>query len=296
METSIDCAEDQEELDEIDARIAILEIALAEAETALTLEDDDGVIPNEQIAELQAQLDAAIQQPISLENREFNVVLPNAGTYDITLNVTDGNSVTNSITQPVLVGEPIFQIPVPEILEPGFDDNTLFDGSGNGRDSWEPPFPEGPERIAWSPTGIDRFLGVEISESNPLDGEQSAKISKPPTGVQFGNRLAYQEIDVTPGASYILSWASAFSDPDDGEASLVFKIINPNTTNSFADAMLPENIIAERVDSNVNRVSDVYSRSAMSFDVGDLESVIILAYLEGEDEVRFDAVEIIVNQ
>ena len=53
--------------------------------------------------------------------------------YPVTLTASDGRGETDVITMQVQVVEGPFQ---PIIQEPGFEDKTLPDGSGDGRDSW----------------------------------------------------------------------------------------------------------------------------------------------------------------
>ncbi|MFK8005411.1 MAG: PKD domain-containing protein, partial [Saprospiraceae bacterium] len=55
------------------------------------------------------------------------------GTFPVTLTASDGRGVSDMITIDVVVVEGPFQ---PIILEPGFEDNSLPDGTGDGRDSW----------------------------------------------------------------------------------------------------------------------------------------------------------------
>ena len=87
-------------------------------------------------------------------------------------------------------------IPIPEIGEPGFDDGTLFDGTGDGRDSWRAP-----STSAWG--GV--FQINTKSELGILpDGYQAAKFPSD------GTRVGYQEIEVTPGATYVLTYFTEF--------------------------------------------------------------------------------------
>jgi PKD repeat protein len=55
------------------------------------------------------------------------------GTYPVTLTASDALGAVSTTTIDVIVVEGPFQ---PIILEPGFEDNTLPGGGGDGRDSW----------------------------------------------------------------------------------------------------------------------------------------------------------------
>ena len=114
------------------------------------------------------------------------------GTYPVTLTTSDANGVQGSVTKDVLVVEGPFQ---PIIQEPGFEDGTLPDGSGDGRDSWRKSELGGVIQITGSPVTF---------------GSQGAKLPNDQT------RIGYQEIAVEPNTNYDLGfWYTLVSDPTD---------------------------------------------------------------------------------
>ena len=64
-------------------------------------------------------------------------VYPGEGTFTVTLTATDKLSVSSTYSEDIVIDEP--EAPsavIPPILEAGFEDNSLPDGTGDGRDSW----------------------------------------------------------------------------------------------------------------------------------------------------------------
>ena len=114
------------------------------------------------------------------------------GNYPVTLTSSDGNGVSGTTTIEVMVVEGPFQ---PLILEPGFEDNELPDGTGDGRDSWRKSELGGVIQITGSPVTF---------------GEQGAKMPNDQT------RVGYQEITVEPNTNYDLRfWYTLVADPTD---------------------------------------------------------------------------------
>ena len=114
------------------------------------------------------------------------------GTYPVTLTASDANGVSDAITIDVMVVEGPFQ---PIILEPGFEDGTLPDGSGDGRDSWR-----------------NNDLGgvIQITGSPVTFGDQGAKLPNDQS------RIGYQEITVERNTNYDLRfWYTMLDDSSD---------------------------------------------------------------------------------
>ncbi|GAL71845.1 hypothetical protein [Jejuia pallidilutea] len=279
LELKLPCETDQVKINAILAKIDALEIALQAANDAIT-EDI-----RESIADLENQISNLPAGTVNDQN--VIVAFPGPGTYKVALKVTDNNGWSNTIDENITIIEAVPTIPVPEIGEPSFEDNSLPDGTGDGRDSWRVP-----SNSAWSPTGGGTTVIQINTDTNPVDppnlpdGRQAAKF---PAG---GSRVAYQEIEVTPGAEYVLTYHSAFEVTQ--YADLKVSILKPETSN-YAESLLEDNIIASRTDNNIDRVDNIWRQHALSFEAGDNESVIIFVTNSG-DESRLDFFEILVKQ
>lgn len=280
LEFKIPCEDDPDRVIVLEAELADLQQALINAEAALS----DEVLQN--VANLETQI--AALPPATLEDQELIFEFPSPGTYNVGLTVTDNLNKSDSTERAITVNQAVPTIPVPEIGEPSFEDNSLFDGTGDGRDSWRVP-----SNSAWSPLGGGTTVIQINTDSNPDEapnlpnGRQAAKF---PAG---GDRVAYQEIEVTPGAEYVLTYFTAFNlDAENGQMKV--SILTPNTSN-FTEAQLEENIIASRVDTNAGRVVNVFKQHSITFAAGENESVIIFANNSG-DETRLDAFNIVVRQ
>ena len=278
LEFEIPCEDDPARVVVMEAELTELELALVVAENALT----DDVLQN--VADLEAEilaLDAA-----TLQDQELIIEFPSPGTYIVGLTVTDNLNKSAYTEKSITVNQAVPTIPVPEIAEASFEDNSLFDGTGDGRDSWRVP-----SNDAWSPLGGGTTVMQINTDSSPgegadlPDGVQSAKF---PAG---GDRVAYQEIEVTPGAEYVITYFTAFEEDTLGQMKV--SILTPNTS-SYTEAQLEENIIATRTDTNVDRVDNVFKQHSLSFEAGEYESVIIFASNSGV-EARLDAFNIVVR-
>lgn len=279
LEFKIPCEADPARVIVLQAQIVDLENQLVIAEEALT----DETLEN--VSNLENQI--SVLEPATLQDREIIFSFPNPGEYTVGLTVTDNLGKLNYTEKIITVNQAVPTIPVPEISEPSFEDNSLFDGTGDGRDSWKAP-----SNAAWSPFGAGTTVIQINTDSNPIDapnlpdGTQAAKF---PGG---GERVAYQEIEVTPGAEYVLTYFTAFEEDSFGEMKV--SILKPSTS-TYAEAQLEENIVASRTDSNVGRVDNVFKKHAITFEAGDNESVIIFASNSGV-ETRLDAFDIVVKE
>lgn len=229
------------------------------------------------VASLEAQI--AALPAATLQDQELIISFPGPGTYKIALTVTDNLGKFATTEKDITINQVVATIPIPEIGEASFELNDLFDGTGDGRDSWRSP-----SSARWGTifqTNNNRPLG-ELP-----DGTQAAKF--PPDGTRSG----YQEIEVTPGATYVLTYFTEFRDNVFGD--LTVSIIR-TTANSRADAQLAANIIATRTDTNVGRTQGVFKKHALTFSAGEEESVIIYITNNPGAESRLDAFEISVKQ
>ena len=279
LEFKIPCETDPARVAVFEAEILALQGQLAVAESELS----DETLQN--VAALEAQI--AALAPATLQDQELIFSFPGPGEYVVGLTVTDNLGKSDSVERTITVNQAVPTIPVPEIAEPSFEDNSLFDGTGDGRDSWRVP-----SNDAWSPFGGGTTVIQINTDSDPEnapnlpDGRQAAKF---PAG---GDRVAYQEIEVTPGAEYVITYFTAFEEDSFGEMKV--SILSPNTS-SYAESQLEANIIASRTDNNVGRVDNVFKKHAITFEVGENESVIIFATNSGV-ESRLDAFDITVKE
>lgn len=269
-EFKIPCEANASKVAVLEAEIADFEAQLATAQASLS----DETIQN--VSDLESQI--ANLEPATLQDRELIFSFPGPGDYTVGLTVTDNLGKSDYTEKLVTINQAVPTIPVPEIGEPSFDDGTLFDGTGDGRDSWRAP-----SSSKWGSV----FQINTKSELGILpDGYQAAKFPAD------GTRVGYQEIEVTPGATYVLTYFSALESNSFGDITV--SIINTNAT-TLEEAKLEANIIASRTDNNVGRVDDVFKKHAITFEAGENESVIILLTNSGV-EGRLDAFAISVKQ
>lgn len=276
LEFDLPCETDQAKIDVINSDIVALQAELAVAEAAISEE----TLAN--VASLETQISEL--EPATLEDQELIFRFPAPGDYNVALTVTDNLGKFDTTERTITILQAVPTIPVPEIGEPGFEDGSLFDGTGDGRDSWRVP-----SNDDWSPVGGGTTVPQINSKSEEgilPDGVQAAKF---PAG---GARIAYQEIDVTPGATYVITYFTAFNLDAYGEMTV--SIVSPEAT-TYAESQLEDNIIVSRTDNSDGRVVDVFKQHAITFEAGDNETVIILANNSG-DESRLDAFAITVKQ
>lgn len=276
LEFRIPCEADPARVTALQEQIATLELALADAEAALT----DEVFSN--VDNLEAQI--AALPAATLQDEELIFSFPNPGDYLVGLTVTDNLGKSETTERTITVLQAVPTIPVPEIAEAGFEDNSIFDGTGDGRDSWRTP-----SNDDWSPVGagttVPQISSTSVEDRFP-DGFQAAKFPAD------GTRVAYQEIAVTPGAEYVLTYFSEFLEDSFGDITV--SILDP-ATSTFTESRMEANIIASRTDNNVGRVELVFRQHAITFEAGDNDSVIIFVTNSGV-ESRLDSFAITVQQ
>ena len=183
------------------------------------------------------------------------------GTFPVTLTARDGRGETNVTTIQVMVVEGPFQ---PIILEAGFEDNTLLDGSGDGRDSWR--------------TSIGGV--IQITGSPVTFGSQGAKLPNDES------RVGYQEIAVEAETNYDLRfWYTMRDDSSDPWVTVAIVGVTqfgPITTRQEAtDGTLAS------VTVNDTSNPEEYLEQTLSFNSGD-NNVIGIYFLNGPVEARLD--------
>ena len=186
------------------------------------------------------------------------------GDFPVILTASDANGATGSTTIDVMVVEGPFQ---PIILEPGFEDNTLPEGGGDGRDSWR-----------------NNDLGgvIQITGSPVTFGDQGAKLPVP-----AGDRIGYQEIVVEPDTNYDLSfWYTMLSGSSD--PSLIVSVLGV-TQNGGTFTTLAEVAAGTIASVTVTDDSepDTYVQQKLSFNSGINNSVAIF-FTNGDVEARLD--------
>ena len=279
LEFKIPCETDPARVAVFEAEILALQGQLAVAEANLS----DETLQN--VAALEAQI--SMLAAATLQDQELIFSFPGPGDYTVGLTVTDNLGKSDTTERTITVNQAVPTIPTPEISEPSFESNSLFDGTGDGRDSWRVP-----SNTAWSPFGGGTTVIQINTDSDPVNAPNlpdGVKAAKFPAG---GDRVAYQEIEVTPGAEYVITYFSAFEEDSFGDMKV--SILSPNTS-SYAEAQLEANIIASRTDNNIGRVDNVFKKHAITFEVGENESVIIFATNSGV-ESRLDAFDITVKE
>jgi len=174
--------------------------------------------------------------------------------------------VSDTVTYDIEVVEPEAIIPV--ILEAGFEDNTLPDGSGDGRDSWR---------------NSDLGGVIQITGSPVYEGSQASKYPS------AGDRVAYQELVVSSDTDYSLSYYYTLK--DDSPGSITVYILPGGGYTDLATAKAAAIASFEGTDQTD---PDIYVSASVNFNTGSNTMVSILVHNEGV-EARIDSFEIDVN-
>ncbi len=183
------------------------------------------------------------------------------GTYPVTLTASDGRGETDVITMQVQVVEGPFQ---PIIQEPGFEDKTLPDGSGDGRDSWR--------------TSIGGV--IQITGSPVTFGDQGAKLPADQS------RVGYQEIVVETETNYDLRfWYTMLQGSSDPFVTVAIVGVTENgpiTTREEAAAGTIASVTVNNTDDPLE-----YLEQKLSFNSGANDKVGIY-FFNGPVEARLD--------
>ena len=184
------------------------------------------------------------------------------GNYPVTLTASDANGEEGSTTIDVMVVEGPFQ---PIILEPGFEDNTLPDGSGDGRDSWRKSELGGVIQITGSPVTF---------------GSQGAKLPNDQS------RIGYQEITVEPNTNYDLRfWYTMTSDPTDPFVTVSILGVTQfgpfESREAAADGTIASVTVTDISDPST------YLEQKLSFNSGE-NNTIAIYFFNGPVEARLD--------
>lgn len=184
------------------------------------------------------------------------------GTYPVTLTASDANNVSSTITIDVEVVEGPFQ---PIILEAGFEDNTLPDGSGDGRDSWR---------------NSDLGGVIQITGSPVQFGSQGAKLPNDQS------RIGYQEIAVEANTNYDLRfWYTMLDNAADPFVTVSILGVTEFGPFESRDATA-EGTIASVTVNDIEDPSS-YVEQKLSFNSGE-NSTIAIYFFNGPVEARLD--------
>lgn len=173
------------------------------------------------------------------------------GEYTVTLKVSDKLGAESTITQNIMVEEP--KAILPPILEAGFEDNSLPDGTGDGRDSWR----------------TDMGGVIQITSSPVNGGKQAAKFPKE------GDRVAYQELTVSPNNKYNITYY--YTMKEDGDGNVTVAILGGGITDL-------EDAAAATLVSNVGTNQDddgEYVKVDLLVETGDYSTIAILVTNKG---------------
>ena len=185
------------------------------------------------------------------------------GTYSVSLTASDKLGATNTYTQDVLVEEGPFQ---PVILEAGFEDNELPDGTGDGRDSWR-----------------NNDLGgvIQITSSPVVNGSQGAKL----TGSVSDQRIGYQELMVEPDANYDVNFFYTLLSTPSGYLTVDILDVSDGTITSHEQA---QGLVLGSVTVNNQEDPDAFVSATVSFNSGTSDKIAIYFYNGGSVEARLD--------
>lgn len=184
------------------------------------------------------------------------------GTYPVTLTASDANGKSGTVTIDVMVVEGPFQ---PIIVEPGFEDNTLPDGSGDGRDSWR---------------NSDLGGVIQITGSPVQFGDQGAKLPSDQS------RVGYQEIAVEPNTNYDLRfWYTMLDNSPDPWVTVSIVGVTQFAPIDSREAAADGTIASVTVNDTDDPTA--YVEQKLSFNSGD-NNTIAIYFFNGPVEARLD--------
>lgn len=175
--------------------------------------------------------------------------------------------ITNTDVEARVDDVSIMQAQLPEVLEAGFEDNSLSDGTGDGRDSWR------------TPSGSDLGGVIQITSSPVVSGSQAAKLPSD------NSRAAYQEIQVEANTDYVLNYNYTMKTSPVG--SLTVSVLNGPVTSKaeVAGATIASETVNDQTDANT------YIAETLAFNSGSSTTIVI--YITNTDvESRVDDVSI----
>lgn len=200
----------------------------------------------------------------SSEEKDPSNTYADFGTYTVTLEATDNLGVSSTTTIEVEVVEGPYQ---PFIVELGFEDLSLPDGTGDGRDSWR---------------NSDLGGVIQITSSPVRSGEQAAKL----TGSSSDQRIGYQLVTVEAESNYDLNFYYTMKDDKAGWLT-VSVLSGPVSTHAEAVAATIGSITV-----NDQSDPDSYVSATVSFNSGSSTEVAVYFFNQGTVETRLDDISI----
>lgn len=201
---------------------------------------------------------------------EPTTVYPTEGMYTVTLTASDDLGVTSTFTETIEVVEP--EVPlaiVPTIGEQGFEDGSDACGTGaDGRDCWR---------------NSDLGGVIQITSSPVHEGSQAAKFPS------AGDRVAYQELTVSPNSDYTLTYFYTLKTNNPGSITVSVLAGGGHTDLTTALAATIEDF--EGTDQTS---SSSYVAANVMFNSGANSTISILVTNQGE-EGRVDNFAIMAN-
>ncbi len=187
------------------------------------------------------------------------------GSYTVTLIVSDALGVKSTISKVISIVEPPAPAAkVPTILEASFEDNTLPDGTGDGRDSWRNDFGD----------------VIQITSSPVQDGGQAAKFPS------AGDRIAYQSgLEVTPNTDYVITYYYTIKTSPEGSITLNVLGGTIGSLSEVSSKSLASHVGTDQTDENT------YVKVDLEFNSGANDAISLLITNEGS-ESRLDNVSI----
>lgn len=192
-------------------------------------------------------------------------IYPAEGTYTVSLTASDALGAVSTFTMDITVVEPEEPEAItPVVLEADFEDLSLPDGTGDGRDSWRNDF-----------GGV-----IQITSSPVQSGSQAAKFPS------AGDRIAYQaDIAVTPNTDYVITYYYTLK--TDNPGSITLSVIGGGISDL---AELDGAKLADFVGDDQTSAND-YVKVDLPFNTGANASIAILITNQGA-EARLDNISI----
>ncbi len=160
-------------------------------------------------------------------------------------------------------------VELPMLAEGGFEDNSLADGTGDGRDSWR-----------------NSALGgvIQITSGPVVSGSQAAKLPS------AGDRIGYQLVSVAPNSQYTLTYNYTMKTSPEG--SLTVSILNGSTLNDISEvpaATIATSMVNDQTDANA------YITETIAFNTGNNTEIAVFFSNVGV-ETRIDDITLALTE